>query len=841
MDIPTLNTVLYGRDSELQQIVTYLDDPGHRLVTLVGPGGIGKTCLAIEAARRYGDRTKDGAVFVDLQAVEQSDLVIQRLADSLQLAIQDSEPAVSQVIRFLQGKETLIFFDNFEQVVDAAPLVGQLLVESPGTTALITSRTPLRIRQEWVLHVDGLPVPDAEVEHTYADEASTQLFVDRATKIRTDLQVQSELPAIERVCRLVEGMPLAIELAASWAHVLDCSEIADELERSHTLLETEMRDVPERHRSIEAIFQQSMSMLPELDRQVFGRLTIFRGGFTRDAAIKVAGANLGILSSLVNRSLIRPAGSGRYRIHELVRQHGAEDLATDEGNRSSTERAHCDYYMELLASLRDDLTVARQVEAVAEVDAELENVRTAWNFAVENLLAPLIAYAATAYGQFIQYRGQYAVAGRTFADAVKVLESAEQTTEVQKALALVLIEHGRFSLRQGHMSDAQSAYERSAALHQALDMEPEFGFLMDPQLGFAYIESTRGNIDSAIDHATESLERAQTQRHRPHVAMANQLLGHLALRKGDLENARRFDQTAMEGCIEQGERWFLAYCYNELGEVEVAEGRYSEASELFQQSLEISTQFSDRANMGLAHTYLGEVASLAGDYENARLCFEESRSAYEQLGDRGGSTRVQSGLGLLAVSLGDFATAAEYLSQVLDTGLEMQYPAMILCALEGAGELALKNGQRSQGVPLLEFVASHPSTEARTSARLTATAEHIEPAKTQVGSLEEYVSIARDLLDNVRSETTKSGLTVVGTAATTTTSSTQALPDPLTDRELEILDLVARGYPNKQIADELFITLGTVKWYNNQIYTKLGVHNRTGAVSRARQLELIES
>ena len=286
----------------------------------------------------------------------------------------------------------------------------------------------------------------------------------------------------------------------------------------------------------------------------------------------------------------------------------------------------------------------------------------------------------------------------------------------------------------------------------------------------------------------------------------------------------------------------MAYCYNELGEVEVAEGRYAEAAKLFKESLEISTQFADRANIGLAHAYLGEVASLAGDYEHARLCFEESRAAYEQLGDRGGSTRVQSGLGLLAVSLGDFATAAEHLGLVLETGIEMQYPAMILCALEGIGELALKNGQRNEGNRLLNFVAVHPSTEARTKARLRVVAGSAGSAQTQTGTIDDQIATARTVLQKVQPETTQPVSATSSTVATSPAAkSSQPLPEPLTDRELEILDLVAQGYPNKQIADELIISLGTVKWYNNQIYTKLGVHNRTGAVSRARQLLLIDS
>jgi len=160
MDFPAATTTLYGRDDELDQIALHLNDPDHRLVSLVGPGGIGKTSLGIEAARRYGDRTKDGCVLVDLQAVDQHELVLQRLADALQLSIQNRQSALDQIIQFLRGKETLLYFDNFEQVIEAAPIVTDLLAKSPGTTALVTSRIPLRVTQEWILNVDGLAFPN---------------------------------------------------------------------------------------------------------------------------------------------------------------------------------------------------------------------------------------------------------------------------------------------------------------------------------------------------------------------------------------------------------------------------------------------------------------------------------------------------------------------------------------------------------------------------------------------------------------------------------------------------------------------------------------------------------
>jgi predicted ATPase/DNA-binding NarL/FixJ family response regulator len=837
MEIPAAASTLYGRSDELEQITEHLNDPDHRLVSLIGPGGIGKTSLALEAARRYGDRTKDGAIFIDLQAIDQHELVIQRLADALQISIQNNETALAQITQFLQGKETLLYFDNFEQVIEAAPIIADLLIESPGTTALVTSRTPLRLTQEWILQVDGLSIPQTDALNNSTNNAATQLFVDRAIKVRPDLQIEQNLPHIEKICKIVEGMPLAIEIAASWAHLLECSEIAQELQKDHALLESNMRDVPERHRSIDAIFNQSMNMLSEAEISVFEKLSIFRGGFTRDAAITVAGSNLPTLSSLTDRSLIRVAGNGRYRIHELVRQFGADQLAQNESHLSAVQNLHCNYYMEFLAKRHVTLTVKNQVETAHEIEAESENLRTAWQYAIDNTLAPQIASAATPYGQFIQYRGRYAVAGQTFSQAVKTFSAQTENPENQKTLALLLIEHGRFSLRQGNLDEAQTAYSESEKLHKSLKMKPQYGLLMDPQLGYAYLESTRGNIQQAVTHTEQVLERAHQESHQLHIAMANQLLGHLALRQGKLEEARKHDRAALASCAEQGERWFVAYCHNELGELEIAEGNYTAATDHFTQSLNISSEFQDRANIGLAQVCLGEVATLAAKYDDAAQLFEDSKIAYDQLGDRGGSARVQSGLGTLAVATGKHGAAYHHLKGVLETATEMQFPAMTLDALEGIGELALKTQYQNEGEKLLKFVAAHESTDSRTRARLKAASNQADKTQSSPGSIDDHVTIAKNFLTQIHNEL-KEEITA-SLPQQQSTGTTQNLPEPLTEREIEILERIADGLPNQQIGDELFISLGTVKWYNNQIYTKLGVHNRTSAVVKARNLNII--
>ena len=332
-NLPTPRTSFVGRTDELASIDRMLDEPDCRLLTLVGPGGAGKTRLALEAAARRIDRYQHGVHFVPLVGVPAPDLLAPAVAESVQFQVDNAHsaiPARDQLIDFLRERATLLVLDNFEHLLDARDLLTQVIEEAPQVELLTTSRERLQVQSEWVLDVEGLANGSG---NGHADEsAAVRLFVDRARQVDGGYALtDSERPQVERLCRLVSGMPLGIELAAAWASTLPCSEIADEIERNLGFLETSMHDVPERHRSLRAAFDQSWRLLSDDERRVFSRLAVFRGTFARDAAAAVSGAGLGELQSLVSKSLVRRIGLGRFELHELLRQYAAEQLAVEHG------------------------------------------------------------------------------------------------------------------------------------------------------------------------------------------------------------------------------------------------------------------------------------------------------------------------------------------------------------------------------------------------------------------------------------------------------------------------------------------------------------------------------
>ncbi len=287
-------------------------------------------------------------------------------------------------------------------------LLSDILTAAPGVKFLVTSREVLNLQEECLYHVDGLPYPELPPASSPQEEGSipkdsgedwgwleeygaVQLFVERARRVRRDFSLFDEAADVVRICRLVEGVPLAIELAASWAKTMPCSAIAAEIQRNLDFLATSLRNVPDRQRSMRAIFDQSWQLLTQKERDVFKRLSVLRGSFSREAAERIAGASLAILSALVDKSLMRTESRARYHIHELLRQYAALQLAQSPEDIARVYDLHCTYYADFLRSRQEEMFSSRQREMTAEIKAELDNIRAAWNWAVGMLkVCPLL-------------------------------------------------------------------------------------------------------------------------------------------------------------------------------------------------------------------------------------------------------------------------------------------------------------------------------------------------------------------------------------------------------------------------------------------------------------------
>ncbi|MDX1993999.1 MAG: LuxR C-terminal-related transcriptional regulator [bacterium] len=334
--LPTYTTPFIGREEERADLIALLEDPATRLVTVVGPGGVGKTRLSVEVARAQASAFPDGVTFIPLLNVKSADDLNLTAAHHLNLRLKDSGSARADLLHHLSQRRLLLVMDNFESVVNnGVDLVTEILREAPNVKLLISSQVSLNLREEWVRQIDGMTVPDDDDEplETYS---AVQLFVERVRRVRRDFDLEENRACVLQICRLVEGVPLAIELAAAWLRTLTCEDVAREIQRNVDFLASNQRDVEERHRSIRAVFEYAWNLLTDEEQKVFRRLSVFQGGFGRSAAEQVAGASIQVLSELVSKSLLQQNEEGLFEIHGLLRRHAEHKLETLDASKRST-------------------------------------------------------------------------------------------------------------------------------------------------------------------------------------------------------------------------------------------------------------------------------------------------------------------------------------------------------------------------------------------------------------------------------------------------------------------------------------------------------------------------
>ena len=429
LHLPTPATSFIGRESELAELSALLSRPDVRLATVVAPGGMGKTRFAIEAARRLAGDFPDGVWFLPLVGVNEASQMLAALVQLLD-APMGAGGAKEALLRYFARCRLLLVLDNFEQLADAAPVLAELLAGGPGVKLLVTSRVRLNLREEWVFPLTGLATADRgrqTADGRGATGSAVRLFVERAGQVQPDFDAEAEAEAVAAICRAVEGMPLGIELAASWLRAMNCAEIAVEIRRDVDFLSTPLRNVPEQHRSMRAVFERSWGLLTADEQRGLARLSVFQGGFTRQAAQAVAEVRLPLLSALVDHSLLRHSASGRYDIHELLRQFAAEQLEERESSDAIHDH-HAAYFLELLAAHTDDIQWRRPYETVAELLPDRENFIAGWKRAVQRNLFQSIQQAATTFLVFGNHINAQVVVRNALQAALAQIEKAKDLT-----------------------------------------------------------------------------------------------------------------------------------------------------------------------------------------------------------------------------------------------------------------------------------------------------------------------------------------------------------------------------------------------------------------------------
>jgi len=713
-NLPVLPTPLIGRQSEVEKLSEILRDPQCRLFTLVGPGGIGKTRLAIETVSQMQEFFADGVYFIPLAPVSSTLYIVPMIADAIGFTFQStiSIDPKTQLFNNLKEKQILFLIDNLEHLL-AEPdieLLTDLLSSAPQVKLLATSRESLGFQGEWVFEVHGLPVP--ENEHT--EGTSIELFIQRARRAHVGFNVAPEdFSAIRRICQLVDGMPLAIELAAAWIRTLTCAEIAKEIERGLDFLNTSTRGLPARHRSMRAVFDHSWKLLTNEEQQALAQLSVFHGGFQREAAGQVAEASLSMLSALMTKSLIRRSGDHRYDLHELIRQYALERLADLAKVQKGAQKRHALYYLEYFDSRRNSLRSSAQHETVAELTTEMDNFRAAWSWAITHhefdrahQVAKVLWYLFELRTWFEEGESVFNTAAEAIqfhaienGDDVEILEIANEL----RAYAAY------FVFRRG---DTVAAYN---ALTLVLAQLPANASIY-VQLFLGFVCRDLGKFVEANEAFQKSLEKAKECGDRWCQSMAGQFLGIVALEMGDHEMAHRCLIEALEVAHEIGEPILIAHALSFLSLTTQNVGETAESEIFLQESLALSQKIGYRWGIGNALDGLGVIAQKTNPNESRKL-FAAGIDIYREIGDLRSLARALCHHGYNSLALENLSDAKKSFTEALRLARQCNYTPYALDSIAGFASLQAKTDNAEHALELLLIVLNHPASLQETKNR----------------------------------------------------------------------------------------------------------------------------
>ncbi len=608
--LPVPATPFVGREQELVEVGRILDDPDCQMLTLVGPGGIGKTRMALQAAARQAQAGAypDGVCFVPLAPLNSAQFIVSAMASALQFAFYGSADPKEQLFNHLRHKAALLVMDNFEHLLAAGAsaesgteLLSELVAFAPRLKLLVTSRERLNLQGEWLYELDGLDCPESERADGAESFGAVQFFAHSARRIRPNFVLSpATLPGVVRICRLAGGLPLAIELAAAWVRALSCDGIAAEMERQLDFLSSSMRDLPKRHHSLRAAFDHSWKLLSDDERRAFRRLSVFRGGCERQAAEQVAGASLALLSALTDKSLVRRSDAGRFELHELLRQYAHEKLS-EAGETEAVHRWHRDWFLRLAEEAELGLQGREQLNWLRRLEAERGNVRAALEWCMQTREAePALRLAACMAGFW--WRRSYLTEAREWLDRVLALGAGAPASTRWKALFWA-------GLIRGDLGDRKQAL---ALAEQSLSLSRQAG---DP-LGLAYSIALMGyQTHFAGDHERaealleQSLIRFREIGHQWGSAWTLLFLADARMRQGKIEVAAALWEDCLVLSRELGDVWCIAFALGGLGDTARMQGDYRRAAELLREGLSLQLEHGNRMDATFALEALAILAA----------------------------------------------------------------------------------------------------------------------------------------------------------------------------------------------------------------------------------------
>ena len=710
--LPMIATAFVGRELVLGELTSLLERHESRLITLVGQGGVGKTRIALQIAHEQSGHQDVG--FVNLVPLSTPSAIPSAIAETIGLTFQGKDSSLQQIIKHIDGRRILLVIDNFEHLIAGTPYIGEIRRECPNLTLLITSREPLGLLGEQVLPVEAFFVPETksadflEIQNLEA----VQLFSQHARRVRPDFRLdENNIAQVLEICRLVDGLPLAIELAAVWVRALSLTDLAGEIAGSLDVLSSQRLDMVERHRSVRAAFEHSWKLLTVEEQQALRRLSVFRGGISREAVRQAAHIPLPVLGSLIDKSLLGMNTQGRYRRHRLLHQYMQEKLGENPEEASDARTSHGQYYFRLLQKGLEGIRGPNSRMALEELEVEFENIRIAWRWAIDGHRLIFLKAGAEALMRFFDARGRYMEAIDMFGEAIAQLEGSD--AENQATLGTLLIHQSKFFERRSQLATAEQLARQGLRLLEPLN-ERETMIWGLGNLGT--IAGIKADHDQAIQHREQALLEARALANDRLIAVG---LGWVAISeaaRGNVPLSTQHYREAIRLFKKLGNHIGALFNLNGLATTLLEAGNLIDACSLWLESYELAKTAGELSQIPFILADLGNCYHQLGNLDQALTYTQQSLEVERNQASHNLDLQTELLIRLAKISLTQVhpVLAKNYLAQALEHAWNAgELPAVMdtllaWAELLEADDLALK-------ARILSMVHQHPAT--RTTSR----------------------------------------------------------------------------------------------------------------------------